>query len=564
MYGDSGQYQVMRCAFILRRCGKPLPVCVYVMLFLCNAKQAIACHEVLEVLSCLPYYIHCHVCVSLINQCWCCIGIAAHLDLPLPIVMGKKGARGGGRSGAGAAAAAVAAPAVDGSGNAAAAAGGSGLMQPSVNAAHFAEIKRMVHDLVTNCDAFTEAQAANPLTFAEGSRETPYSDELYTQAMGNAGEYKCGCNLFWLDFDEVDGPGRDVPLSMKQINGLMTHYFQSPRAFPKDVVVDARPETLPSSIKNKLVRVSPPEIIHALVMAIYRDFQDGVADDVMQGWRKCVLSCPMVFKNLDSEDDKHWRLLQERQNSVADAAGMKHTPLQMIADIVAYRKRKSAGNSNMSAADVAEAYKKNVNWAGDAEDKPISFSFVDSCLTVHDRLLSIPAVRSLLYDCQEADMPNPFDKIGKLQAVVSKAQTEECITWSMEMLADLYKSGALSLEQMGQRALEGRTAAQAGKGTVDLLCYKLKAKRFFTSEWLDSLSLTPEVKDTIRGMMVSIAKFREMAGYSYNQSFKKVNLAWRAGWPRSAELAVELIEVSAVHLYNDDKTWVQTWISLQA
>eukprot|EP00959_Pyramimonas_sp_CCMP1952_P344539 7216217-Pyramimonas_sp.AAC.1 len=44
--------------------------------------------------------------------------------------------------------------------------------------------------------------------------------------------------------------------------------------------------------------------------------------------------------------------------------------------------------------------------------------------------------------------------------------------WIFELLLDFYYNDALTLEQMGLRALQGRTAAAAGKGLLELAVYK--------------------------------------------------------------------------------------------
>ena len=182
---------------------------------------------------------------------------------------------------------------------------------PSVNVGHFAEIKHMVSELVSQCSPLKNLHEAAPLSLAHGARETPYSDADFGVAMQTVGEYKCGCNMLWLDFGEQGSPGRNVPLSMKQVTGLTEHYFKTPRSFPKDILVDADLENPPSRQKGKLVRISPPEIVHALVFAVYRDFKAGCDDSVTHAWRATMLSAPMTFKNMASDDDKHWRLLQE-------------------------------------------------------------------------------------------------------------------------------------------------------------------------------------------------------------------------------------------------------------
>ena len=200
----------------------------------------------------------------------------------------------------------------------------------------------------------------------------------------------------------------------------------------------------------------------------------------------------------------------------------------------------------MSAQDIASMYQLHVVWGGDPEDRPSTTSFIDAALTVHARMLSIPVVKALLVDAQEGEKNNPLDKITKLLVIAQKAQSVDRIQWAVEMILDLYASGALVYEQVGSRALEGRTAQAAGKGLVDLFVLKHTALQHLTTEWLDSWAVPSDVKAAIRRVCSSLSAFRSGCGYHYNPSYKKVSSAWRAGWPRGSESILEFIEAGCM------------------
>ncbi len=80
----------------------------------------------------------------------------------------------------------------------------------------------------------------------------------------------------------------------------------------------------------------------------------------------------------------------------------------------------------------------HVRWAGAPEETPCTPNCVDSALAVHKRMLSVPAIRAVLLNADERDMPNPLDSIVKVQAIASKADTETNILWTVTLLLDFY------------------------------------------------------------------------------------------------------------------------------
>ncbi len=166
-------------------------------------------------------------------------------------------------------------------------------------------------------------------------------------------------------------------------------------------------------------------------------------------------------------------------------------------------------------------------------------------IAVHDRMLAVPNIRGLLFAAQEMAMPNPLDSMGELNAFLVKAVTPDRIEFALTMLLDFYRSGALTLDQCAARSLVGAVTARdnSGKGLVDLFVYKMQLLEYLVGEFLDTLEVAPTVKVKLRMASASITNFRAMAGYFYNPNEKPVSAQWRAGWPRGAEQAFELVEV---------------------
>ena len=105
--------------------------------------------------------------------------------------------------------------------------------------------------------------------------------------------------------------------------------------------------------------------------------------------------------------------------------------LQRIYEIIYFRDlyARTHGRDQASAMNIAAAYAK-VRMANGGE--VISRFFIETALTIHGRVLGIPAAERLLLDM--GNLPrteNPFNSVQRLQAIVSKCENnKDHITWA--------------------------------------------------------------------------------------------------------------------------------------
>lgn len=230
------------------------------------------------------------------------------------------------------------------------------------NASHYAKIKTMLAELCNSCDVFGDIANAAPIA-RDGM--AAYSDAGFDKEMKDnaSGKYRALCNMMWLSFDETEGPNKGVPIVNKSIISLQKHYFQKPRAMPLPVVVALRTGQTPSALKGALVRISPPELMHAMIFAMHADFKNGADEPIMIAWRNAVLSLECEFRFVESEDAQHWACLQDRQDAQANYQGLKLSTLQMVYDVAEFKARKEKVCGRLSAAQVAELYATSVTWS---------------------------------------------------------------------------------------------------------------------------------------------------------------------------------------------------------
>lgn len=169
------------------------------------------------------------------------------------------------------------------------------------------------------------------------------------------------------------------------------------------------------------------------------------------------------------------------------------------------------------------------------------------------------------------DYNNPLDSVSKLIVVVTRCKSNDTAEWCIEMLLDFAKSGLLTTEQCGCRALEGsqgddpatpldragprrrcpirwvsqwpplsgKLVGQQGKGILDIFLFKKGVLAFLINTTMGKMSWNDKAKATIREVTGSIAKFREKCGYI---NAMPEDLSWRAALPKSAQNFLALLE----------------------
>ena len=111
-------------------------------------------------------------------------------------------------------------------------------------------------------------------------------------------------------------------------------------------------------------------------------------------WYRTLLSTPCVFKKLDSDDSKFAEHNTIRIEIGAVAKLVVFSARQTIYNIAGFKKKKEEnlpGGQEFSAAMIAEFYRDKVK-NGNGQEALHKKSVVDSCITLYQRLLSIPEV----------------------------------------------------------------------------------------------------------------------------------------------------------------------------
>lgn len=362
---------------------------------------------------------------------------------------------------------------------------------------------------------------------------------------GLAKEYIAGGNFFWQNLDD-DSDLREVPISVRRVESLIKHHFEEPRAVPVNITIAMASGAKVLENIGRLHVLSPIELSHAFLMAMHRSMQSG-DETMMQRWKTAALSTSFRFIVCDGEDERHFAGKQLREDFGANYVGVQQTAVAKIFDLMKFRARKERTTGKISHADIAQLYSQNVKFSEanniDGQNEvPTSTTFVEMATSVHKRVLSLPRCRELLLQADESSHGNPIDSVCKLNALASRAKTPENIEWTIELMFDYVRSGALTKDQVGLRSLEGKLAGQQGRGLVDLFIYKRGLLSHLSNIVLGKLNWGDDVHLAMRDAMTSIVVFRNKCGFLFTPAIQPVSLAWRAGWPRSTEQFMKLVE----------------------
>ena len=267
-------------------------------------------------------------------------------------------------------------------------------------------------------------------------------------------------------------------------------------------------------------RISPEETLMAWYSAVARDIKAKKDDEILSKWLLVMLTTEghfMVSETLQSMD---WLACQQREDIMQNTT-LARTTVQRIFELIHRRKELNI----TTAKHMQELYAKSLVVSSYSE--PITFSFVDMAFTIWDRALSKPAIQEVVLQEEELRTKSIFNSSVRMQLIISKAKTEEMITWCFIMLKDLRSAGLLTPESASTRLLSG-TAKDGNKGYVDAMVYKKTFLGYLLDQVLSSKSWSCEIKIKLRDVCSSPSSFRHTLGKA-----RKGHVLPRGAWARS-------------------------------
>jgi len=142
--------------------------------------------------------------------------------------------------------------------------------------------------------------------------QSVFDSNLYKSAIAS-GTYTAGGNMFWVDLRWSATPG--VRLRLQAVRQLASTLFKSPTPYPGALHVAVTPGYQPLIHKGAWNAVSPEELAHAMIFAVADDVQRAPDNiDLLNDWKRCLLSTTFTFKLLATAEQRTWYALQQREN----------------------------------------------------------------------------------------------------------------------------------------------------------------------------------------------------------------------------------------------------------
>ena len=245
-----------------------------------------------------------------------------------------------------------------------------------------------------------EARPPLPLVPDQGGLAgfiAPYDATVYDRQLHNDGanlQYSCGVNIFWLN--PLLSVTPFVPITKTRV--LQQAAKITPGLVKHQLTAHASWDSGANIPRGSVLQVSPNEMQHALLFRVMNRLEEGCDEAEAQMWLRTLLSVPCIFKKLDSDDAKYAENNSIRIEIGGTAKLVVFSARQVIYNVWGFKKRKEQSlpaGQEFSASEIAAFYESEVK--KDDSSAPLhKKSTIDACLTLYQRMMSIPAVEQVL------------------------------------------------------------------------------------------------------------------------------------------------------------------------
>ena len=128
--------------------------------------------------------------------------------------------------------------------------------------------------------------------------------------------------------------------------------------------------------------------MHALLFALAEAIETKAKVGVLRALKNCILTATFVFEICPIGEQRYWRAANIREEMVEKGLSVQMSLRQRIYEISGFHEQKKKTEANLGSKKLAGLYTQHLKLASNQEK--ISESFIDSALTIHRRLLSLP------------------------------------------------------------------------------------------------------------------------------------------------------------------------------
>ena len=247
-------------------------------------------------------------------------------------------------------------------------------------------------------------------------------------------------NLFSLKWEHSSVRG--VPYNATAIKAIQKQFFrEAVNKFPADIVVAVdSPNCDAEGKRGNLLRVSPPELEHAFLLAVADAITAGKDDDTLAIWKTAMLTCSFHFEVLDAEDKCFYRQITLREQITGKHEAMSSTAVQRVFQIMSLWQYKETTGERQTPAVFAKAWNEHVEMAASSE--PVTESFAKNAWKVWTKALSKePVLEILLRAENKHGHRTPFASLYQIEAYIGKTRTDGQLAFCLSVVLDAIDNG---------------------------------------------------------------------------------------------------------------------------
>ena len=215
-----------------------------------------------------------------------------------------------------------------------------------------------------------------------------------------------------------------------------------------------------------------------------------------------MLTTTFTFEELETADQCYWRSINLREASVVNFEAFARSTTQRVFELLGVKLRKETTQGvRLSAKDLANMWRQTVIQSGSALSKVVTDSFVDTAVKVHERMLGITHIRTVVLDLEERyNKSSPLNNLSNMEKYVVKCKTPDLLLWALNATSDVLSNGFMSPADFTLRALAPKGAGSSSKGLLDLFIVKKDFLDWIKAKFIPAHPFHDIVKHEVDGI----------------------------------------------------------------
>ncbi|CAJ1393650.1 unnamed protein product [Effrenium voratum] len=273
--------------------------------------------------------------------------------------------------------------------------------------------------------------------------------------------------------------------------------------------------------------------------------RNGSDDSTLQQWKQVMLNVSMRVEVTTGYEQRFWKSVNLRQRYAGTYDALTRSTIQQIYELVKFRDEFQPGTRR----EIAEAWQAKVTDLGTMVIEGVDFSFVDSAIKIHDRMLCYPDAFNAIQKMEmEFGKASCLNYIRVLEVICMKGKEPEQL-WILNTILDyIFQLKEINNRDLSTRALQGTSST---RGLLDVFLTKRKMMLWITDH-LASKNVPPEWIDVMKDLQTH-AQFRSKVGVSSRggDGSEQPDQSWLGTEHEVIRLAVDILKKVVYGAFHD-------------